>query len=176
MEMADDKEEHEEDPALEAMLGERILDSQPQCCCHYFVETFEPCTPIGSRGTTLVEEGTSKLALVVLSLGLPEGGIDEVSEGDTDLLLAAGNNNPAHSGIDGESPRSRGLETAVQELAAIEYFLQLPEILMQPQRRKSQEELLVDYSKSILVTSEEYLQAMELKVEQKEKARKEAEH
>jgi hypothetical protein len=34
---------------------------------------------------------------------------------------------------------------------------------------------LVDYSKSIMLTSEQYLQSMEAKAERKEKARREAE-
>ena len=59
--------------------------------------------------------------------------------------------------------------------AAIENFLQLPEVPVQPRRRRSLEEPLVDYSKSILLTSETYMEAMELKAERKEKARKEAE-
>jgi hypothetical protein len=46
---------------------------------------------------------------------------------------------------------------------------------MQGRRRKSREEPLVDYSKSIMLTSNEYLQCMEVKAERKKKARKEAE-
>jgi hypothetical protein len=58
---------------------------------------------------------------------------------------------------------------------SIHRFLQLPQVAVQGRQRRTREEPLVDYSKSIMLTSEQYLQSMELKAERKEKARREAE-
>ena len=57
----------------------------------------------------------------------------------------------------------------------IENFLQLPEVPVNPRRRRTREEPLIDYSKSIMMTSEEYLRIMELKAQRKEDARLESE-
>ena len=55
---------------------------------------------------------------------------------------------------------------------SIHRFLQLPQVVVQGRQRRSKEEPLVDYSKSI---SEQYLQSMEAKAEKKKKAKKEYE-
>ena len=57
----------------------------------------------------------------------------------------------------------------------IENFLQLPQVLVNPRRRRTREEPLIDYSKSIMMTSNEYLHSMELKAQRKEDARLESE-
>jgi hypothetical protein len=54
----------------------------------------------------------------------------------------------------------------------IHSFLQLPEMVLQRRERRTHDEPLVDYSKSIMLTSKQYLQSMELKAERKEKARR----
>jgi hypothetical protein len=53
--------------------------------------------------------------------------------------------------------------------------LQLPEVAVPEHRRKTREEPLIDYSKSIMLTSNDYLYSMEVKAARKEKARQEAE-
>jgi hypothetical protein len=58
---------------------------------------------------------------------------------------------------------------------SIHRFLQLPQVVVPERQRRSREEPLVDYSKSIMLTSEKYLQSMELKAERKKKAKAEAE-
>jgi hypothetical protein len=58
---------------------------------------------------------------------------------------------------------------------SIHRFLQLLQVAVQGRQRRTREEPLVDYSKSIILTSEQYLQSMELKVERKKKAKREAE-
>lgn len=60
-------------------------------------------------------------------------------------------------------------------LTPIENFLQLPEVPVNPRRRRTREEPLIDYSKSIMMTSEEYHRSMELKAQRKENARLESE-
>jgi hypothetical protein len=57
----------------------------------------------------------------------------------------------------------------------VHQFLQLPEVPVLERCCRSREEPLIDYSKSIILTSNDYLQSMELKATHKEKARKEAE-
>ena len=57
----------------------------------------------------------------------------------------------------------------------IQRFFQLPEVAIAERRRKNREELLVDFSKSIMRTSNDYLHSMEMKAARKEKAWKEAE-
>jgi hypothetical protein len=59
--------------------------------------------------------------------------------------------------------------------SSIHRFLQLPEVLVPERRRKCREELLIDYKKSIMLTSNDYLHSMEVKAARKEKARYEAE-
>jgi hypothetical protein len=76
------------------------------------------------------------------------------------------------------SASSDGSETQNHENAlqpSIHSFLQLPEVVVQGRPRRTREEPLVDYSKSIMLTSEQYLQNMELKAERMEKAKREAE-
>jgi hypothetical protein len=57
---------------------------------------------------------------------------------------------------------------------SIHSFMQLPQVVVQRRPRRTREEPLVDYRKSIMLTSEQYLQNMELKAERKEKAKREA--
>jgi hypothetical protein len=59
--------------------------------------------------------------------------------------------------------------------SSVHRFLQLPKVPVLEYCRKSREEPLTDYSKSIMLTSNGYLQSMELKAARKEKARKGAE-
>jgi hypothetical protein len=60
------------------------------------------------------------------------------------------------------------------DLHSIYKFLQLPEVTVVRHKKKTHEEPLVDYSKSIFLTSDEYLQSMEAKADRKKKAKKEA--
>ena len=57
---------------------------------------------------------------------------------------------------------------------SISHFLQLPELLVNPARRNSREPL-VDYTKSIIMIGNNYIQAMEEKVARKESLEKEKE-
>ena len=58
---------------------------------------------------------------------------------------------------------------------SIHRFLQLLQVVVQGHQKRTREELLVDYSKDIILTSEQYLQSMEMKAERKEMAKREAE-
>jgi hypothetical protein len=59
--------------------------------------------------------------------------------------------------------------------SSIHRFLQLPEVPLPERRRKCREEPLIDYNKSIMLTSNDYMHSMEVKSTRKEKARQEAE-
>jgi hypothetical protein len=55
--------------------------------------------------------------------------------------------------------------------SSIHRFLQLLEVVVQGRQRRNREEPLVDYSKSIMLTSEQYLQSMEVKAERRKESR-----
>lgn len=169
-----DDDAEEGDPTLEALRGERVLDrqdSQPERQ-HFFVGPFEPV----AEG---IQPGQEARLPQQVQCAMDLVHQDPVSLAD-DWGVGSSSAPPPRSAACSaatvlvSSPPP--LEPAPPTAGGIERFLQLPEIPVQPRRRRSQEQPLVDYSKNILVTSEEYLQAMELKAERKEQARKEAEH
>ena len=54
---------------------------------------------------------------------------------------------------------------------SIQSFLQLPEVAVEQHCMRTYEEPLMDYSKSIMLTSNDYLQSREIKAKRKEKAK-----
>lgn len=93
---------------------------------------------------------------------------DQDRDGDDVMRPVAGSGN--EQGRDPPSDREVNIAPT-----PIETFLQLPEVPVNPRRRRNREEPLIDYSKSIMMTSEEYLRSMELKARRKEDARLESE-
>jgi hypothetical protein len=103
----------------------------------------------------------------------PEAKSFDEAEGES-LGEAQGGNRASES-----APPSCGPERNFDPSSGVQHsihrFLQLPEVVVERRRRKTREEPLIDYSKSIILTSNDYLQSIEMKAERKEKARKEAE-
>ena len=167
---AEEDDDAELDPALEALQGERIIESQPQPGVHFFVGAYEPLAEGNQSGT---EPQLHAEADLVTSMSDRGAGAELLHGPHVPVPAADSLQCTAVAGCDLSNPPPPQSSPPIAR--GIERFLQLPEIPVQPRRRRSQEEPLVDYSKSILVTSEEYMNAMELKAERKEQARKEAE-
>jgi hypothetical protein len=160
----DDAPFSEDDPGLQALLGERVLSSQLEQA-HFFVPH---------------DDGWE---------GNEDSAVDKEDHGGNQSASDAQERHEEHcddhggeghgQGNQREGPReqrdahrNQGNVPNQNPLLLTPNFFQLPQVPA-PIRRSNRSDLLVDYNKSIIMTGDEYVRAMEQKAARKEAAERE---